>query len=62
MDLKEGLGDKALSTNNKGENEGAVVPGSVPQGSTQFQSPLFIDTAQPQGEQMWDKTGTKVLN
>lgn len=62
LDLREGLGDKAFSTNNKGENEGAVVPGSVPQGSTQFQSPLFIDTAQPQGEQMWDKTGTKVLN
>lgn len=62
LDLREGLGDKAFSTNNKGENEGAVVPRSVPHGSTQFQSPLFIDTAQPQGEQMWDKTGTKVLN
>ena len=62
LDLREGLRDKPFSTNNKGEPEGAVVPRSVPQASTQIQFPLFIDTPQPQGEQMWDKTGTKVLD
>lgn len=40
LDLREGLGDKAFSTNNKGENEGAVVLGVSHRVLPSF-SPLF---------------------